>query len=213
MTRSLKEKALINAISLTFALWIFALFVHSTFPIKSLSIIGLLLSSYFVGIIFLQNHESSFTASTWQWRNSLVITISLSLFASLVLSMLYRNSLDLPIIPLYVEIYAILFVIIGFAEEIVFRGIVQGASSQWNGVGSIIIGSGSHAGYKSLLFVLADQPIDSTIPTLFLVTFIAGLFLGFTRYKTNSLWPCLLAHGLFDLWVYAEQSTAPWWVW
>lgn len=213
MTLSLKQKALIRSICLTGALWVFALFIHSPFPLKSLSIVGVILSSYFISTIYIQNRTNTFSIPFWQLRNSLLLTIAASLTISLLISMLYRYSIDLPIMPRYLETYSVVFVLIGFSEEIVFRGIVQGEASLWNKSGAIVVGAAAHAGYKSLLFVLSNQSIDTNISNLFLLTFIAGLGLGFTRYRTESLWPCLLAHGLLDLWVYAEQSAAPWWVW
>jgi len=119
----------------------------------------------------------------------------------------------LPVIPSEIGVFVIIAVLIGFVEEVVFRGFVQGGAQEWNQKGAILLSSFSHAGYKAFLFVFPQQQIDNSVLELFGYTFLAGLFLGFSRLVSGSMWPAILAHCFFDFWVYMEQSSAPWWVW
>jgi membrane protease YdiL (CAAX protease family) len=206
-------KALHHALWLTIGLWIFSLFINSAFPLKGISIAGLLFSSYWMNNIHHQNQKACFHPELWTWRKSLFFVTLTSLAISLLTSIRYRISIDMPIIPGRIEAFALISILIGCFEELVFRGFVQGEASRWNARGAIIVGATSHAGYKALLFALSEQAIDISPQRLFVATFLAGLGIGFTRYRSGSLWPAILAHCFFDFWVYAEQSSAPWWVW
>ncbi len=213
MLLSLPMKGLILSLYLTATLWIFALFINSTFPLNGVAIVGLILSAYWMSVIQLNNQQAALNATLWQWRRSWVGMMLIALSLSLILSILYRLSIQLPEIPTHLSGFVIISVLIGCCEELVFRGFVQGAVNQWNAKAAIALGALSHAGYKALLFVLPEQRIDTPIQNLFAFTFIVGLALGYTRYRSGSLWPCLVGHAFFDVWVYGEQSSAPWWVW
>lgn len=213
MVLNLPVKALLRSLYLTVALWVFALFINSSFPLKVIAIVALLLSTYCMGVIHTQNQKASLHVTLWQWSKSLTGMILISLSLSLLLSMWYRMTIHMPAIPSRLGGFVFISVLIGCCEEVVFRGFVQGAANQWNEKAAITLGALSHAGYKALLFVLPEQPIDTPILKLFAITFLVGLALGYTRYRSGSLWPSVLAHGFFDFWVYAELSSAPWWVW
>lgn len=206
-------QALVLSLLLSGLLWVFALFVHVPFPMKWLAIAGLVLSAVCLSAILRRNPGVYLGLSLWQWRSSLWLPVILSLLMAFLLAVVYRSSIALPWLPARVGIFVIISMMIGCCEEIIFRGFVQGEAGRWNKEGAVILGSLSHAGYKSLLFVLPGQMIDMSIQRLFALTFLAGLALGLARYRSGSLWPCLLAHGFFDFLVYAELREAPWWVW
>jgi membrane protease YdiL (CAAX protease family) len=44
-------------------------------------------------------------------------------------------------------------------------------------------------------------------------TFAVGLILGVFKERSGSVWPPVTAHVLFDIVVYGEYGSAPWWVW
>ncbi len=206
-------QALILSLLLTFFLWTFALFIHTPFPAKGLAAASLLLSAFCISTVLKRNPEVYLGLSLWQWRRSLWLVVFLSLVASLVLAAYYRSSIQLPWHPTRFGGFVMISIMIGCCEEIIFRGFVQGEAGRWNKEAAVVLGSLSHAGYKSFLFVLPAQLIDMSLQRLFVLTFVVGLVLGFARYRSGSLLPCLLAHGFFDLWVYAEVTEAPWWVW
>jgi len=39
------------------------------------------------------------------------------------------------------------------------------------------------------------------------------MLIGLLRYYSKSILPAIVVHAVFDLFVYAENTTAPWWVW
>ena len=213
MPLDLRAQALLRSLLLTTSLWIFALFIQCSFPLKGLAILGLLLSAYWISAVLRQNPDVYLSKSLWAWRTSLWPAMLLSLSAALLLAMGYRLSAGMSWIPSHVGPFAAVSVLIGSCEEIIFRGFLQGQAERWHPKGALVLSAASHAGYKSMLFVLSLQPIDMSIQNLFMWTFVAGLALGFTRYRTGSLLPCIIAHGFFDFWVYGELSAAPWWVW
>jgi len=153
-----------------------------------------------------------FSSSLWHFKKSfnwiLVATI-----LSFILAVYSRIEDGLPAIPTKIGGFVIVAVLIGFVEEVVFRGFVQGSAQQWNQKGAIVLASVSHAGYKALLFVFPLQHLNNSVLELFGYTFLAGLILGYSRHITGSLWPAIFAHCCFDFWLYMEQSSAPWWVW
>ena len=122
-----------------------------------------------------------------------------------------RDEASMPIIPKSFGWFAILAAIIGSTEELVFRGWMQSQfSGRWAWLG-ILFAAFAHAAYKSALFLSPEIMYDLNTLGLFRMTFLAGIFLGGLRYYTGSVWPALLAHGIFDLLVYAD-STIRWWV-
>jgi len=209
------EKAksnLFKPLALTGALWIFSLFINFGFPIKAIALVALIVAGFWMSSIHRDIPESVFSPNLWSFKKSrnwiLIATI-----LSLVLSIFSRIEDGLPAIPLKIGGFVIVAVLIGFVEEVVFRGFVQGGAQQWNTIGAIVLASVSHAGYKGLLFVFPLQHLNNSALELFGYTFLAGLILGYSRQTTGSLWSAILAHCFFDFWVYMEQSSAPWWVW
>jgi membrane protease YdiL (CAAX protease family) len=75
----------------------------------------------------------------------------------------------------------------------------------------ILFAALAHAAYKTALFLSPQIMYDLNTSGLFRMTFLAGLFLGATRYFTGSVWPALVAHMIFDLLIYAD-SPQTWWV-
>jgi membrane protease YdiL (CAAX protease family) len=88
-------------------------------------------------------------------------------------------------------------------EEIIFRGWLQGCLH-----GLIVIGDGSRRRIRlviliqSLVFALSHFDVlqPSTIPPIpFGMHFLGGASLGFLAYRTNSIWPGVVAHFLGNL--------------
>ena len=202
----------VKSLALTVALWLFSLFLHFDFPVKIVSLCALVGAAFWINAIQREFPEAVFSPSLWNFKRS-INGILIGIGISLVLSTYSRIEDGLPAIPSTVGVFVIVAVLIGFVEEVVFRGFVQGAAQQWNTTAAIVLASISHAGYKGLLFVFPLQQLNNSPFALFGYTFLAGLVLGYSRKVTGSLWPAIFAHCFFDLWVYMEQSSAPWWVW
>lgn len=201
-----------QALALTGFLWLFSLFINVDFPLKSIAYFALAGAAFWMNSIHSAYPESVFSSSTWRFKKSFN-WILIATLLSLMLSIYSRLDDGLPAIPTSLGAFAFVAVLIGFVEEVVFRGFIQGGAQQWSQSGAIVLASVSHAGYKGLLFAIPLQHLNNSALELFGYTFLAGLVLGYFRYITGSLWPAILAHVFFDFWLYMEQSSAPWWVW
>ena len=135
--------------------------------------------------------------------------LSLALVLSAAMALIYRDYRGLELLPQTLGAFALTAVSIGVMEELVFRGYLMWLGRFAGSWGAILLCALAHALYKSLLFVQAQ---DNNILILGLFTFLVGIFLGLARRKSNSLYPCLLFHAIFDLAVYGDGGT-PWWVW
>lgn len=201
-----------KSFALTGALWFFSLFISFDFPIKTIALFALAMAGFWIYAIHRDIAGSVFSFSLWRFKKSLN-WILVALILSLILAIYSRIDDGLPAIPSKIGRFVVVAVLIGFVEEVVFRGFVQGGAQQWHQTGAIVLASVSHAGYKALLFVFPLQHLNNNSLELFGYTFVAGLVLGYSRYITGSLWTAILAHCFFDFWLYMEQSSAPWWVW
>ncbi len=83
----------------------------------------------------------------------------------------------------------ILFLFTGFAEELIFRGILQQTARQALGPFSVI--------YSSVLF--AAMYAGSLSPGYVIFIGLVGLFFGWCANRTGSLWGVVLAHSLLNI--------------
>ena len=107
--------------------------------------------------------------------------------------------------------FLIISMSIGATEELIFRGCFLGRFQKWwRPAGAVTAAALTHAAYKTAIFI-PSSPVRE-LATLGGFTFAFGLLLGCWRVKAASVWPCVLFHALFDLWVYGDRTT-PWWIW
>lgn len=137
----------------------------------------------------------------------------LALLLGLALAVLYRDWLGHSPLPLRLRPFGVLAVLIGVAEELLYRGYVQGRLSVLGAVGSIGLAAAAHTAYKSCLFIAPPAGHATNLALLAVCTFLGGVVFGGMRALTRSVAPPLIAHGCFDLVVYGELASAPWWVW
>jgi membrane protease YdiL (CAAX protease family) len=128
-------------------------------------------------------------------------------------AVIYRWHLDISLFPKSLHLFVIVAALIGCVEELVFRGFIQEYVRSINGPFSVLFSTLSHTGYKCCLFLSPLITANIDVGFLALWTFIAGLLFGTIRHLSKSLLPSLTAHILFDILVYAEFISAPWWVW
>jgi membrane protease YdiL (CAAX protease family) len=83
--------------------------------------------------------------------------------------------------------------LIGPAEEIFWRGVVQRAAShQLNPI----------KGYLVASLIYASVHIWAFNFMLFMAALVCGLFWGFIYMKYRSLWPAIISHALWDLFIF-----------
>lgn len=88
--------------------------------------------------------------------------------------------------------------LIGYVEEVIFRGFLFKMMLRKNGVKSAIIVSAVTFGIGHLVNLLAGQPtLESVMQVLFAVAW--GFIFTLAFYKSGSLWPCIIVHALVDV--------------
>ena len=120
----------VKSLGLTAALWLFSLFIHFDFPVKIVSVLALVGAALWINAIQRDFPEAVFSPSLWNFKRS-INGILIGIGFSLVLSTYSRIEDGLPAIPSTIGGFVIVAVLIGFAEEVIFRGFVQGAAQQW----------------------------------------------------------------------------------
>jgi membrane protease YdiL (CAAX protease family) len=208
-----KYKLLYEAILCSFAFMVFSFFIHYGFPFRLISFTALLLPAYFFSINL---HSRSDIRTIIGKGVTIEITIFYSIagfFLGVLLAVIYRWHLDISLFPGSIHLFVIVAALIGCAEELVFRGFIQDYVKSVNAPLSIFFSTISHTGYKCCLFLAPVITADIDIGFLALWTIIAGILFGTIRHFSKSILPSLIAHALFDILVYAEYASAPWWVW
>lgn len=190
-------------------IWAFAFFLQYPFPEKFISISGLL-----AGSIILGTDSELFSHVLGRPKNRIVFIISMILCISLgiIIAIILRHDNQLSLFPKTFTFFAILAIMIGATEELIFRGWLQSVMTVIFKKNSIILSSLVHSIFKTLIFVSPVVRYQIDIQQLFIYTLLGGLILGFSRLWSGSIWPALTAHVLFDFIVYGDVSTWPWWV-
>ena len=129
------------------------------------------------------------------------------------LGVFYRMSFGMSIVPGSLEWFVLAACAIGAAEELVYRGWMQGRLRTLGRPAAVLIAAFAHAAYKTALFALPASPIGVDYRLIAAWTFAAGALFGLFRELSDSVIPPAAAHVAFDLMVYGAVARAPWWVW
>ncbi len=204
---------LARSLAISTGLWSFAVLYRGTTAMQIAASVVLLATAFLIVIVLFPHNAEILHKNTWRWPSESRKVLLLSIMFSVSLATWYRISEQMKPLPVSIHWFVILSVLIGATEELIFRGVVQGEASRWNTTGAVYLSSLAFAGYKALLFILPADENETNLSNLFIFTFLAGILLGYARKNSGSIWPCLVAHGLFDLLVYMETPNPPWWVW
>jgi membrane protease YdiL (CAAX protease family) len=191
-------------------MWFFAYFVHTVFW---LALAGLVFSA-----LIISTHAGRFNillklTGLHDFRNHLMLYSFSGLFLGFLLGMFYRLTYQMPLVPINFTIAAFTAPAVGMTEELVFRGFIQGTVTNSQSWKSIIFSSGSHTLYKFLVIWSYPGVLGIDLLILVLLTFAAGIVVGWLRKKSGNIIPCALAHGCFDIMIYGSLSILPVWVW
>jgi membrane protease YdiL (CAAX protease family) len=192
---------------------LFALFAHSRSPALLLALTGLLITALAVTSSFRGNEPvvSIFGLATPSRAVLWWILPALTLGAGL--SILFRWTEARALLPESLHLFLLVAASIGAAEELLFRGFIQGRLRPLGWPAAVFLAAAAHAGYKVALFVFPPEEMVIRYGTLGLWTLGVGVVLGLMRHHSRSVIPPLAAHALFDILVYGDWSQAPWWVW
>jgi len=131
----------------------------------------------------------------------------------LILGLLTRSRFELTLIPAGLTGIAIIAPLIGSAEELVFRGYIQGQLRAVGKIFSIVTASALHTTYKLLVILTLSIPLQFDFFFLIIWTFIGGFLSGILRELSGSTIPPVVAHAVFDIVLYGGLASAPVWVW
>jgi len=110
------------------------------------------------------------------------------------------------------QLWAVLsMLLIGFIEEVIFRGFLFKMMLKENGVRPAIIVSAVTFGIGHLVNLMAGQTsLESVMQVLFAIAW--GFIFTMVFYKCGSLWPNIIVHGLVDVFskFAAENATMQW---
>ncbi len=110
------------------------------------------------------------------------------------------------------QIFAVIsMALVGFAEELIFRGFLFKAMLKGSGVKAAVIVSSVTFGLGHILNIFTGHDL---IPTLIQVVFAVavGFILTMAFYKSGSLLPCVLMHSLVDVFSLFANPNAPSWL-
>ena len=195
------------------ALLVFSWFIHYDFPALLISVAALLITAYIFSRNILNFSDLRKKIGDFTSGENLLLLGSGGLLSGILVAMLYRWSIDLNLVPHSFHYFVIIAALIGAMEELVFRGFIQEQVRNLNGPFSVLFSTLSHTGYKCCLFLSPMALYDIDVLNLAFWTFLFGLLFGTIKHLTKSIVPSLIAHAIFDIWVYAEFVKAPWWVW
>lgn len=205
---------MIEIIAVSVGMVLFALFAHQRLPWIALGAVGLIVVAATIGASLRRlSHPAELLGLNGVPRHS-----GFSFLAAAVIGasagMLHRYSLGLPLLPAGgLELFATVACLIGAAEELLYRGWLQGKARVLGMPAAIVIAAASHATYKTALFAWSTEPIAIDYAGFALWTVIVGIVLGLLRAYSQSVLPAVFAHAAFDFVVYGAVAAAPWWVW
>jgi membrane protease YdiL (CAAX protease family) len=192
---------------------LFALFAHSRSAALALSPVGLTLTAAVLVRAIMRRRSPLFLFGLAPVTHKAAIYVPVGALLGLALGVWYRRHIGAPPLPETFQGFALLAALIGGAEEVLYRGYVQGRFRRMGPVGAIACAAILHTAYKTALFALPSEAVTIDFPFIVTATLAGGLAFGTLRELSGSVLVPLAAHAAFDLIVYSELAEAPWWVW
>ena len=191
---------------------LFAGFIHRTFPFKFLAIGGLLVTA---AVVAFSTRKGSLREAFGIFSlNKRTILISLTAVGlGILLGIWTRRRFELTLVPAGLTGVAVVAPLIGAAEELLFRGYLQGHLRPAGRALAIVTASAMHASYKLLVILSLAVPMQFDFFFLIFWTFIGGILFGILREASGHILPPLLAHAVFDIILYGALPVPPVWVW
>jgi membrane protease YdiL (CAAX protease family) len=116
-------------------------------------------------------------------------------------------------VPAPLQWFAVVAVLIGAAEELLYRGYVQGQLAPLGWPAAVALAAAGHTLYKCGLFAFPPEGVAVNFTILAAATFLGGMAFGVLRQFSGGVIAPVLAHATFDLIVYGDHAQSPWWVW
>ena len=207
------RRPLAEGVAAAAGLCVFAIFARSGLPLALLSACGLLAAALAIHRSF--RNEASWSAVvgiTRPSRRALILVVA-GCALGIAGGVVYRWSSDGGLFPDELRWFALVAVLIGGAEEVAYRGYIQGRVRCLGAFPAVVLAALCHTAYKCALFLLPASPVEIDFCFLATFTLLAGLAVGALREISGNVIPALAAHVCFDIVVYGGLARAPWWVW
>jgi len=192
---------------------LFALLAHSPLPGFALAMAGLILT---VGALSVSFRTGESVGSLFGLARLTRPVLGWTVVGSLAgagLALLFRHISDQTLLPGTLASFVFVASAIGAAEELLYRGFVQGRLARLGWPAAVALAALAHTAYKTALFAFPPEGLVIQLPFLAFWTLLAGVAFGLIRHFCGSVVPALMAHVLFDILVYGDWVRAPWWVW
>lgn len=204
---------IIKILLFTGGLLIFAGFSHQSMLFIVISFSGLFTSALVI-IREIRTMKDLYSLFDWQKLSKKnIYYLPVSMATGIAFGMIYRNYLNVDMLPVKLTGFAIAAIAIGSSEEVLFRGYLQSQVRKFDVVLSVFAATCAHAAYKLLLFLPYRSEPDIEIIFILQWTLLGGLVFALLKeFSQNTAYP-VLGHALFDLLVYGDKIVTPWWVW
>lgn len=210
LSYSQTARTVADAMLCSVMLAVFAFFINFSFPLKIVAFIALAVVAFLIS-----RNQGEFIVPSLRYIFNPVVLVSciIGLQMGIAGGMYYRGSFGMPVLPAVVRGFVWISICVGITEELVFRGFIQGLMTKLHPGFAIVFAALAHATYKACLFISPAADYHYSIGLFY--TWSAGAFIliGILRHYSKSLLPAIVVHAVFDLLVYAENISAPWWVW
>ena len=208
-----RRRAVLEAAAASAGMVLFALFVRSGRPWVVFSGVGLMVTVAAVAnSLRLERSPAAILGfSPVSVKVGAYLVVACAVGAGF--AVLHRVTWEMGTLPTRLTSFAVVGAAIGAAEELVYRGYVQGRLRRLGWMVAVLLAAGAHTAYKTALFAWPPEGVAIDLEFLAVWTLIGGVVFGVLRVLSGSVLPPVVAHVLFDIIVYGGHVEAPWWVW
>ena len=211
--RPRSRRPLVEGIAAAAGLCVFAVFVRSGLPLALLSACGLFAAALAIHRSLTGNASLSAVLGIARPSRRALILTAAGCALGIAGGGLYRSSSGQAFFPDGLRWFALVAGLIGGAEELAYRGYIQGRVRSLGAFPAVVLAALCHTAYKCALFLLPASPVEIDFCFLATFTLLAGLVVGALREISENVIPAIAAHVCFDIVVYGGLVRAPWWVW
>jgi membrane protease YdiL (CAAX protease family) len=203
----------VQAVAASAGMVLFALAAHASLPGFLMAVAGLICSALAIATSFRSEDPLASLFGITPVSRQMIWWSFFGISGGVALAILFRHSVDRSLLLAGLQPFVVTAAAIGAAEELLFRGFVQGRLARLGGLAAVLMAAAAHTAYKTALFAFPPETLVIQYGPLAFWTFMVGAVFGLTRHLSGSVIPALTAHVLFDVLVYGDWARAPWWVW
>lgn len=190
----------------------FAVLIHQSWPLKMAALGALGVSALLIGYSLKTSSLPEILGLAQPGPGTFIYILAGGILG-FALGLFTRLHFKLAMLPAIFTGVALIASLTGAAEELLFRGYLQGYLNPLNRFFALIFAALAHTAYKLLVIYSLGRPSEFDFLFLAQWTLLGGLAFGCLRLFSKSTYPPLLAHVVFDILVYGGSGSLPFWVW